>query len=249
MPAGLESPAVFSQSAYFTCALWLVILSRRTIHSSESLLIHGICRRTLSELSMSDATCASRIHTYTCSWLIVCTRKERSDCHSDADLGSRYRYLSSVGYCSINGCDRYVFKCATASFAIHFAPPPLCSVDAMTGASEIVDSKPTYRYLPSPEEQLIPRNVPTTWMPALGDFVVFSVDPVASVAHLDKVARQAAKKIRTHRHVGLIIMVRSCRSLMTAFHSKRCCRWRGSQWTTFQSTRSRSRFSGRAYPR
>ena len=87
----------------------------------------------------------------------------------------------------------------------------------MTSASEIVDSEPTYRYLPSPEEQLIPRNVPTAWMPLLGDFVVFSIDPVASVAHLDKVARQAAKKIRTHRHVGLIIMVRSCGSLMTAF--------------------------------
>ena len=89
----------------------------------------------------------------------------------------------------------------------------------MSDAPVADEQQPVYRYLPSPEEQLIPRNVPTAWMPLLGDFVVFSVDPVASVAHLDKVARQAAKKIRTHRHVGLIIMVRSCGSLMTAFHS------------------------------
>ncbi|VDB91445.1 unnamed protein product [Peniophora sp. CBMAI 1063] len=67
--------------------------------------------------------------------------------------------------------------------------------------------KPVYRYLPSADKLIIKRHVPTAVMPLVGDFVVFSIDPVASVAHLDKVARQAAKKIRTHRHVGLVMMM------------------------------------------
>ncbi|VDB91442.1 unnamed protein product [Peniophora sp. CBMAI 1063] len=77
----------------------------------------------------------------------------------------------------------------------------------MPDAPAVDDAKPVFRYLPSPEEQLLPRTHTTAWMPLLGDFVVFSIDPVASVAHLDKVARHAAKKIQTHRHVGLVIMV------------------------------------------
>ena len=52
------------------------------------------------------------------------------------------------------------------------------------------------------------RDLPVVQIPVAGDFVVFSIDPVASVAHLDKVARRAAKKVRTGRYVGLVMMVR-----------------------------------------
>lgn len=78
----------------------------------------------------------------------------------------------------------------------------------MSDAPAVGQPKPTYKYLPSPEKGITNRHVPTAAMPLLGDFVVFSIDPVASVAHLDKTARQAARKIRTRRHVGIIMMVR-----------------------------------------
>ncbi|KZV69656.1 hypothetical protein PENSPDRAFT_686164 [Peniophora sp. CONT] len=66
--------------------------------------------------------------------------------------------------------------------------------------------EPTFRYLPSSEKQFVKRNVPINAMPYIGDFVVFSVDPVASVAHLDEAAREAARQIRTYRHIGLVMM-------------------------------------------
>ncbi|VDB91450.1 unnamed protein product [Peniophora sp. CBMAI 1063] len=65
--------------------------------------------------------------------------------------------------------------------------------------------KPRFRYMEDPRTYR--RNFPVAQYPGIGDFVVFAIDPVASVAHLDKVARRAAKKIQTSLHVGLIMMM------------------------------------------
>ncbi|KZV75930.1 hypothetical protein PENSPDRAFT_646734 [Peniophora sp. CONT] len=46
---------------------------------------------------------------------------------------------------------------------------------------------------------------PTAYWPSFGDFVILTVDPVASVAHLDKVARRAARKLPKQRFVALTI--------------------------------------------
>ncbi|KZV75927.1 hypothetical protein PENSPDRAFT_731411 [Peniophora sp. CONT] len=54
-----------------------------------------------------------------------------------------------------------------------------------------------YRYFTKPKP------MPTVCWPGIGNFVVFSIDPVASVAHLDKIARRAARKIPVHRFVAL----------------------------------------------
>ena len=77
----------------------------------------------------------------------------------------------------------------------------------MTADSIVAEqSQPRFRYMGNPGAYK--RDLPTAQIPGIGDFVVFAIDPVASVAHLDKVARQAARKIKTRRHVGLIMMVR-----------------------------------------
>ncbi|VDB96076.1 unnamed protein product [Peniophora sp. CBMAI 1063] len=47
------------------------------------------------------------------------------------------------------------------------------------------------------------RPTPTTCWPGIGDFVVLSIDPVASVAHLDKIARRAARKLPRHTFLAL----------------------------------------------
>ena len=78
---------------------------------------------------------------------------------------------------------------------------------SMTTDSVVVEQlQPRFRYLDNPEAYQ--RDMPLAQIPGIGDFVVFAIDPVASVAHLDKVARQAARKIKTRRHVGLVMMVR-----------------------------------------
>ena len=78
---------------------------------------------------------------------------------------------------------------------------------SMTGGSVAAEQqRPRFRYMDNPEAYR--RDMPVAQIPGIGDFVVFAIDPVASVAHLDKVARQAAGKIKTRRHVGLVMMVR-----------------------------------------
>ncbi|VDB96074.1 unnamed protein product [Peniophora sp. CBMAI 1063] len=46
---------------------------------------------------------------------------------------------------------------------------------------------------------------PTAFWPCLGDFVVLTIDPVASVGHLDVAAKRAARKIPRHRFVALVM--------------------------------------------
>ncbi|VDB88603.1 unnamed protein product [Peniophora sp. CBMAI 1063] len=54
-----------------------------------------------------------------------------------------------------------------------------------------------YKYLPRQKP------ISTTCWPGIGDFVVLSVDPVASVAHLDNIARRAARKLPVHTFLAL----------------------------------------------
>lgn len=68
------------------------------------------------------------------------------------------------------------------------------------------DPKPRFKYMENPGAYM--RDIPVAQIPGVGDFVVLSIDPVASVAHLDDVARKAAKRLRTRRYVGLILQVR-----------------------------------------
>ncbi|KZV69652.1 hypothetical protein PENSPDRAFT_471295 [Peniophora sp. CONT] len=65
---------------------------------------------------------------------------------------------------------------------------------------------PRFKYMENPGAYM--RDIPVAQIPGAGDFVVLSIDPVASVAHLDEVARQAAKRLRRRRYVGLIMLVR-----------------------------------------
>lgn len=51
------------------------------------------------------------------------------------------------------------------------------------------------------------RTQATCAMPREGDFVILSIDPVATVAHLDNEARIAAGKLRTRKYVALIYAV------------------------------------------
>ncbi|KZV65604.1 hypothetical protein PENSPDRAFT_124991 [Peniophora sp. CONT] len=65
------------------------------------------------------------------------------------------------------------------------------------------DPMPHFKYMENPGAYM--RDIPIAQIPGAGDFVVLSIDPVASVAHLDDVARKAAKRLRTRRYVGLIL--------------------------------------------
>lgn len=99
----------------------------------------------------------------------------------------------------------------------------------MSSASESEEHKPHFRYLENPGATW--RNLPVVQMPVGGDFVVFSIDPVASVAHLDKVARRAARQLRTRRHVGLVMMVRcSCSPELPVVYN--FSRWKAWPWKT-----------------
>lgn len=65
---------------------------------------------------------------------------------------------------------------------------------------------PPFKYLSDPHAWR--RSQAVTGLPSVGDFVVCSIDPVASVAHLDKVAQQAARKLHSRRYVAFIMAVR-----------------------------------------
>ena len=67
-------------------------------------------------------------------------------------------------------------------------------------------ASPQFRYLSED------RPGPTTFWPGLGDFVVLTVDPVASVSHLDVVAKRAARKLPKRRFVALTMTV--CHALL-----------------------------------
>ncbi|KZV74627.1 hypothetical protein PENSPDRAFT_185675 [Peniophora sp. CONT] len=60
---------------------------------------------------------------------------------------------------------------------------------------------PRFKYLPEG------RPWPTAYWPGIGDFIVITIDPVASVGHLDKVARRAARKLPKHRFVALAMSI------------------------------------------
>lgn len=68
--------------------------------------------------------------------------------------------------------------------------------------SEAPQQMHQYKYLTRP------RPTSTTCWPGIGDFVVLSIDPVASVAHLDKVAKRAARALPVHKFVALTMTVR-----------------------------------------
>jgi len=61
---------------------------------------------------------------------------------------------------------------------------------------------PPFKHLDDPSEWQ--RNTPTRAIPSHGDFVVLSVNPVASVAHLDNIARIAAQEISTRKYLAVI---------------------------------------------
>lgn len=73
---------------------------------------------------------------------------------------------------------------------------------------------PAFKYLEHPKSWF--RNTPKRYMPTEGDIVVFSVDPEASVAHLDRKARRAARKIATQKYVAVVHLVSSAFSLPQA---------------------------------
>ena len=77
----------------------------------------------------------------------------------------------------------------------------------MSGTEAVDKSLPPFRYLPNPEAAL--RDISRVVWPIQGDFVVFSIDPVASAAHLDKIARRAARRIPVHKFVALTTSVRA----------------------------------------
>ncbi|VDB88602.1 unnamed protein product [Peniophora sp. CBMAI 1063] len=61
---------------------------------------------------------------------------------------------------------------------------------------------PQFRYLPKDQWP-----APIVHFPNLGDFVVLTVDPVASVAHLDEAAKHAARALPRQRFVALVMEV------------------------------------------
>ncbi|VDB91451.1 unnamed protein product [Peniophora sp. CBMAI 1063] len=62
---------------------------------------------------------------------------------------------------------------------------------------------PPFKYLTDPHDW--GRSQAVTGLPSAGDFVVCSIDPEASVAHLDEEARLAARKLPTRRYVAFIM--------------------------------------------
>lgn len=60
-----------------------------------------------------------------------------------------------------------------------------------------------FKYLTNPEEWQ--RDTPDRCIPNEGDFVVLSMDPLASVAHLDHIARRAARGIPVRKYIALIL--------------------------------------------
>lgn len=65
---------------------------------------------------------------------------------------------------------------------------------------------PPFKYLTDPHGWR--RSQAVTGLPSAGDFVVCVIDPVASVAHLDEEARQAARKLPSRRYIAFIMAVR-----------------------------------------
>ncbi|KZV69660.1 hypothetical protein PENSPDRAFT_725887 [Peniophora sp. CONT] len=62
---------------------------------------------------------------------------------------------------------------------------------------------PTFKHLSDPHAYHRYKDIER--IPAVGDFVVCSIDPVASVAHLDELARQAACKLRPQRYIAFVM--------------------------------------------
>ncbi|VDB91440.1 unnamed protein product [Peniophora sp. CBMAI 1063] len=62
---------------------------------------------------------------------------------------------------------------------------------------------PTFKHLPDPHAYHRFKDINT--LPAIGDFVICSIDAVASVAHLDKEARQAAQELRPRRYIAFVM--------------------------------------------
>jgi len=72
---------------------------------------------------------------------------------------------------------------------------------------------PSFKHLADPNEWQ--RLTPTRTIPSEGDFVVLSINPVASVAHLDHAARNSAKDISTRKYLAVVY-----RSEALPMHSK-----------------------------
>ncbi|VDB91444.1 unnamed protein product [Peniophora sp. CBMAI 1063] len=62
---------------------------------------------------------------------------------------------------------------------------------------------PSFKHLPDPHAYHRFKDINT--LPAIGDFVVCSIDPVASVAHLDEAARQAVRRMCPRRYIAFVM--------------------------------------------
>ena len=66
----------------------------------------------------------------------------------------------------------------------------------------------TWKYLENPAAPEWLRSRPEVAFPNLGDFAVLSIDPVASVGHLDAIAKRSAALLPIRRYVVLVFSVR-----------------------------------------
>lgn len=112
--------------------------------------------------------------------------------------------LSAVIVLDATSCLTSPLTLVTRSPSLLFVMPP--TTRPLVGEHKNLDGpRPMYQYRYFAK----PKPVSTVCWPGIGDFIVFSIDPVASVAHLDKIARRAARKIPVHKFVALTTSVRT----------------------------------------